>query len=39
VTPTPSVSVANSSSNLTLQPFGGKETRPDNAGVRYCVKY
>jgi microcystin-dependent protein len=39
VTPTPSLNILPSSSNLSVEAFGGKETRPDNAGVRYCIKY
>ncbi len=39
VTPTPSLSVQPSGSNLLVNAFGGKETRADNVGVRYCIKY
>lgn len=39
VTPTPSLNITSSSSNLTVDAFGGKETRADNVGVRYCIKY
>jgi microcystin-dependent protein len=39
ITPSASLSVSSSTSGLTVDAFGGKETRPDNAGVRYCIKY
>ncbi|MCX6854605.1 MAG: hypothetical protein NTV80_06840, partial [Verrucomicrobia bacterium] len=39
VSPTPSMSVGSASTGLTAAAHGGNETRPDNAGVRYCIKY
>lgn len=39
VTPTPYMTVGTASTGLTAAAHGGNETRPDNAGVRYCIKY
>jgi microcystin-dependent protein len=39
VSPTPSMTVSSASTGLTAAAHGGNETRPDNAGVRYCIKY
>ena len=39
ITPSASLSVGSNTTSITVDAFGGKETRPDNAGVRYCIKY
>ena len=39
VTPSYQFSLNSSTSNLSFTSTGGNETRPDNAGVRYCIKY
>jgi len=39
VTPTPSLSISSTTTGITVDAFGGTETRADNAGVRYCIKY
>jgi hypothetical protein len=39
ITPSATLSVSSSTTGIAVNAFGGKETRPDNAGVRYCIKY
>lgn len=39
LTPVPTISINSATTGILVDAFGGKETRPDNAGVRYCIKY
>ena len=39
ITPSATLSVNSNTTGLLVDAFGGNETRPDNAGVRYCIKY
>lgn len=39
VTPPYSLSVGRKTTGISINTHGGNETRPDNAGVSYCIKY